>query len=436
MNQQPPTQLVRAIGRWSLAALVLNSIIGSSIFGLPSTIAGLVGRASPLAYLLTALGMAALMGCFAEVASQFNAAGGPYLYARTAFGRPVGILMGWLFWLARVTAPAAATNLFVNYLGELWPGAQAPMGRLTVLTLLIGVLAVVNYRGVSAGAWLSNVSTVAKIATLVAFIAVGGVWLATHSPGGPPPPAAHASWRDWVQAVLLLVFAYGGFESALTPMGEARDPQRDAPFALFSVLVVVTLLYTLVQTVVVYALPNAAQTERPLADAARLFLGGPGAVLVTAGALVSLYGYLSAMMLAGPRLPFAMAENRDLPAIFAAIHPRFRTPNVSIVLWGSLIWGLAVYGTFRWNVALSTAARLFYYGLTCAALLVLRRKQPAAARFRLPAGTLMAALGIGFSLVLVSGIGKTEVIILAATAVIAFINLLWVRGRAQPQPSS
>ncbi|MGH9492244.1 MAG: APC family permease [Terriglobales bacterium] len=435
VSEERPTQLVRAIGRWSLAALVLNSIIGSSIFGLPSTIAGLLGRASPLAYLLTALGVAALMGCFAEVASQFSAAGGPYLYARTAFGRPVGILMGWLFWLARVTAPAAATNLFVNYLGELWPGAQAPVGRLAVLTLLIGILAVVNYRGVSAGAWLSNVSTVAKISTLVAFIAVGGVWLTTHSASAPPPPV-HPSWRDWGQAVLLLVFAYGGFESALTPMGEARDPQRDAPFALFSVLVVVTLLYTLVQTVVVYALPNAAQTERPLAAAARLFLGGPGAVLVTAGALVSLYGYLSAMMLAGPRLPFAMAENRDLPAIFAAIHPRFRTPNVSIVLMASLMWGLAVYGTFRWNVALSTAARLFYYGLTCAALLVLRRKQPDAARFRLPAGTLMAVLGIGFSLVLVIGIGKTEVIILAATTVIALINLLWARRRtAEPRTS-
>jgi len=437
VSQPPPTQLLRAIGRWSLAALVLNSIIGSSIFGLPATIAGLLGRASPLAYLVTALGMAALMGCFAEVASQFSAAGGPYLYARTAFGRPVGILMGWLFWLARVTAPAAATNLFVDYLGELWPGAQAPAGRLAVLTLILGVLAVVNYRGVSAGAWVSNVSTVAKIGTLIAFIAVGGIWLATHGPSAPPPvPAVPPSWRDWVQAVLLLVFAYGGFESALTPMGEAKDPQRDAPFALFSVLGVVTVLYTLVQVVVVYSLPNAAQTNRPLAEAARLFLGEPGALLVTAGALVSLYGYLSAMALAGPRLPFAMAENRDLPAVFAVIHPRFRTPNVSIVLWGSLIWGLAVYGSFRWNVALSSAARLFYYGLTCAALVVLRRSQPQAARFRLPAGTLVAALGIGFSLILVSGIGETEVIILGVTTVIALLNLLWVRGRPGSQSSA
>jgi amino acid transporter len=437
VSQPPPTHLIRAIGRWSLAALVLNSIIGSSIFGLPSVIAKLVGRASPLAYLLTALGVAVLMGCFAEVASQFSAAGGPYLYARTAFGRPVGILMGWLFWLARITAPAAATNLFADYLGDLWPGAQAPAVRLAVLTLVIGVLAVVNYRGVSGGAWLSNVSTVAKIGTLVAFIAIGGFWLLTHSPSPPPPAGAPPpSWSDWGQAVLLLLFAYGGFESALTPMGEAKDPQRDAPFALFSVLVVVTLLYTLVQVVVVYSLPNAASTKAPLADAARIFLGEPGALLVTAGALVSLYGYLSAMMLAGPRIPFAMAENRDLPAVFAAIHPRFRTPNVSIVLWAALMWGLAVYGNFRWNVALSTAARLFYYGLTCAALIALRRQQPEAARFRLPAGTLMALLGIAFCLVLMRSIGKPEVVILAATTVIALLNWLWARGRAQPQSSA
>ena len=436
MSEPPPTHLIRAIGRWSLAALVLNSIIGSSIFGLPSVIAKLVGRASPLAYLLTALGVAVLMGCFAEVASQFSAAGGPYLYARTAFGRPVGILMGWLFWLARVTAPAAATNLFVDYLGDLWPGAQQPAGRLAVLTLIIGVLAVVNYRGVSAGAWVSNISTVAKLGTLLAFIAVGGFWLLTHSPSAPPPAgAAPPSWSDWGQAVLLLVFAYGGFESALTPMGEAKDPQRDAPFALFSVLVVVTLLYTLVQVVVVYSLPNAAETKAPLADAARIFLDEPGALLVTAGALVSLYGYLSAMMLAGPRVPFAMAENRDLPAVFAAIHPRYHTPHLSIAVYALVLWGLAIYGSFRWNVALSTAARLFYYGLTCAALIALRRKQPGAARFRLPAGTLMALLGIAFCLVLVKGIGKPEVVILAATTVIALLNWLWARGRTQPQPS-
>jgi amino acid transporter len=136
--------LIRALGRWALTALVINSTIGSGIFGLPSVVAGYVGAQSPFAYLIAAVGIGIIIACFAEVASQFGAAGGPYLYAREAFGRFIGIQAGWLLWLVRLTAAAAAANLFTNYLAEFWPNIQQTFPRLTVLAILIGFLAAVN----------------------------------------------------------------------------------------------------------------------------------------------------------------------------------------------------------------------------------------------------------------------------------------------------
>ena len=215
-----------------MTALVINSIIGSGIFGLPSTIAGLLGKASPYAYLLAAVGIGIIMACFAEVASQFRDAGGPYLYARTAFGRFIGLQMGWLAWLVRFTAAAANANLFVDYLAEFWPGATGTVWRITILTLLIGGLAAINYRGVRVGAQTSNIFTVAKLVPLTIFILAGIILL--H--GNTAVTVSSTGTDDWPKALLLLMFAYGGFEAALIPSGEARNPRRDAPLRLADAL--------------------------------------------------------------------------------------------------------------------------------------------------------------------------------------------------------
>jgi amino acid transporter len=426
-----PTRLVRAIGRWSLAALVVNSIIGSGVFGLPSEVARLVGRASPWAVLLAGAAVGVVMACFAEVASYFSQAGGPYLYGRVAFGRLIGIETGWMLWLARITAPAANANLFVTYAGEFWPRANQSGPRLVILTLLIGCLALVNFRGVRAGAQVSNFFAVAKLVPLFAVALAGAAYLVA----GHGIATATASWggvASWLKAILLLVFAYGGFESALTPMSEAEDPRRHAAFALFTALITCTLLYTLIQWTVVGILPNAEQAQRPLAEVARRVMGQGGAVLIASGALIAIYGYLSANMLAVPRLTFALAEGGDFPSLFAAIHPRFRTPYFSIAVFAALTWLLALLGSFSWNVTLSAVARLFYYGLVCAALPVLRRRQPDGARFRLPGGVWCAALGLAICLVLITGVNLSGSLILLATILVALVNWLLVRRRVPP----
>src|SRR6202522_2966258 len=176
----PTPDLVRAIGRWSLVARSVNSIIGSGVFGLPSTVAALIGNYSPYAVLAAGAGMSVIIACYAEVASRFQEAGGPYLYARAAFGRFMGIQTAWMLWLGQVAAPAANANLFVIYLGEFFPHAKDSLPRAIILTALIGLLAYINIRGVRAGAQVSNLFTAAKLIPLFAVIILGLLVLQHH----------------------------------------------------------------------------------------------------------------------------------------------------------------------------------------------------------------------------------------------------------------
>ncbi|HET8647253.1 MAG TPA: APC family permease [Vicinamibacteria bacterium] len=426
-------ELVRAIGRWSLAALVLNGSLGSAVFGYPSVLAGLLGPVSPWAYVAGAAINLVIVACFAEVASRFTEAGGAYLYARTAFGRFVGIQTAWLSWLVRLSAAAANANLFTQYLAEFFPAANRGRVRVALLSVFLGVLAAVNYRGVRSAARLSNFFTGAKLVPLLVFIGAGAAWLALHPGAATWPPPQAVSTASWLQALLLMTFAYGGFDGALMPMGEAKTPRRDAPFAVLTGLAVLTVLYTSVQLVTLAVLPDAAGSERPLAAAARVFLGTGGAVLMTLGAMLSVYGYLSANILNSPRLTFALAQKGDFPPLFGRVHERFHTPHVSIIVFTAAIWLLAVIGDFRWNATLSAVARLFTYGLTCAALIVLRRRDPGGAALRLPFGNAVAVLGILITLALVTRMGRMELYFVLGSALVAAAT--WARARARPTPA-
>ena len=194
-------------------------------------------------------------------------------------------------------------------------------------------------------------------------------------------------------------------------------------------LAILAVLYTLLQYIVMAVLPDAAHSARPLADAARIFLGETGAAFVTVGALVSVYGYISANLLTAPRGMFALAEGADFPSVFAAVHPRFRTPHVSIVVFALLLWAFSLLGSFSWNVTLSAVARLFYYGAICVAVPVLRRRQPDAALVRVPGGMLLPTLGVLICATLLSRADFSKSLILLATVTVAFGNWAAVRHR-------
>jgi APA family basic amino acid/polyamine antiporter len=337
-----------------------------------------------------------------------------------------------MLWLAQLSAPAANANLFAIYLGEFWPRANEPWPRFLILTILVGTLTLINVRGVRTGTSVNNAFTIAKLVPLGIVIAAGLIYMMLGHGALPSPAVSHPTGA-WLTTILLLVYAYGGFETAITPMSEAKNPQRDAAFGLIVALVACTLIYWLIQWITVVLLPNAGTSDRPIADVARLVLGEKGAFIVSVGVLVSLYGYLSAKILAVPRVTYALAEGGDFPGIFAAVHSRFRTPYFSILVFGVLIWLLAALGSFRWNLTLSAVARLTYYGVGCAALPVLRRKQPKTAVFHLPGGLIFSILGVAICLVLLTQVDLSKSLILVATVLVAFLNWLWVRRRPRVQ---
>jgi basic amino acid/polyamine antiporter, APA family len=421
--------LVRTIGRWSLVALILNTMIGASIFGLPALIAARLGKWSPVGFLVAFAGISVNTACMAEVASQFREAGGPYLYARAAFGPFLAIQNGWLTWLSRIAAVSAVANLFIAYLSEFLPGVRTPLPRAAVLTMLIGFLAVVNYRGVTGGNRLSNFFTVTKLTLLGFFICTGLAALALHPAIRVEPAATQVTADDWFEAALLMIYSYGGFEAALIATGETRDARKDIPFALFTAISAATVLFIAVQYLVVHTVPDAAASSAPAVDSARRFLGPIGVRLVTAGTLVSAYGYLSANMLHTPRITFAMGARGDFPEFFGKIHPRFRTPHLSIVIFSVVLLLFSIAGNFRWNAMLSSVARLFVYGSVAAALPVLRKKQPHADGFRLPCGVTIAVLALLFTGVLVTRMHRVELLVISTTAGLALMNWLWARNR-------
>ena len=426
---QPAPKLVRTIGRWSLTALMVNSIVGVSIFKLPADLARNLGGWSPLSCLAAGAGILIIAGCIAEVSSRYEQTGGLYLYARDALGRFAGLLVAWMTWLTRIAAPAAAANLVWSYAAKFLPQLETPVGKFLFLLLLLGHLAVLNCFGVAAGKTLSNFFTAVKVGFLVAFVIVGSFALMAKPELRVPITLPTASASTWLETLLLLVYAYGGFEGALFVGGESKNPKRDTPDALLTALAGVCLLYTAVQYVAMATLPGVGISERPLADAAQRFSGPLGSAAIALAALVSGYGYLSANVLHAPRLTYALAEQGDFPAFLGTVHPKYRTPYVSIHIYSLLVFFFALIGNFEWNALLSAVSRLAVYAAMALAVPILRARHDGKAQFPLPVPWLFAGFGVLFSALLATQMGRSEFAVMVATLAIALANWAIVRKR-------
>lgn len=399
-------RLLRAVGLAGLVAIALNGVVGSAIFVLPADVFRLTGAASPVAYLVAAVLMALVVACFAEAGSRFDETGGPYLYARAAFGELPGFLVGWMFFLSRLAAAAAIANAFAAYLGNVAPFFGGGVGRVAAITAAVGGLAALNFFGVRRGAWAVNLLTVAKLVPLLLFV-VAGLTIIDSSRIAVALPEL-GSLR---QAALLLVFAYGGFENASVPTEEALNPRRHLPVALLSTIAAVAILYVLIQVVAQSALPDLATSRTPLASAARNVIGSWGGWMVTAGAILSTLGSISALALVGPRILYAFARQGQLPGALAIIHPRHLSPHWAVIVFAVLTWAIALGGGFAQLAAMSAAARLLFSASTCLAVPVLRRQAPRDTGFVLPGGALVPLLAVGLSLWLLSGLTSTQAVV-------------------------
>ncbi|MGI8959688.1 MAG: APC family permease [Bryobacteraceae bacterium] len=415
------------MGRWSMTALVVNSVIGVSIFGLPSELIRLLGWASPVAVFLTALLISIIAACMAEVASRFTEAGGAYLYVRSAFGRFAGLQVGWFWLLASLGGGAGCANLFVQYLSGIWPPASTASVRIGIMALLIAVPTAANYVGVRTGTNLSTILTIAKLVPLC-LLAVLGLAHFSQQPHVIPAIQFTHPGTAWLKAFLLLIFAYSGFENTLAPGGEVKEPRRTIPFALATGLLACAAVYTAIQFVTVATIgTNAAAHPLAVTDVSSVLLGRAGSMFVAFGVMISSYGWISGDILTSPRIIYSLAATGDAPAFLARLHPRFKVPAFALVVYATLEWALAVTGTFLWVAAVAAASILILYSGVCASLIRLRRLQPDAQALRVPFGPALAVVAIFISLALISTLDLLQILLISVTALIATANWWWAK---------
>jgi basic amino acid/polyamine antiporter, APA family len=388
--------LIRGIGLAGAALIVLNSVIGAGIFALPAAIAERAGALSPWLFLVCGVLVITIVLTYSELASYFRNSGGPVLYTTAAFGPLTGFSTGWIFFLSRMTAFAANTNVLVTYLGSAWPALGEEPGRSMSIVVVGAALTFANYVGVRDGVRTVGLFTFFKLMPLLLLILLGLPYVGSEVlfPGDLP------RIEDLGGTTLLLIYAFVGFEAATIVAGEASRPRRDLPRALVATVAATGVLYFLIVLVYIAVLPGAGTGELTLVDLGRELAGPVGAVVITATAVFSIGGNLASNMLTVPRLTFALAEQRLLPDWFGQVHARFRTPGNSILFLGVLSTGFALSGSFLWLAAASSLTRLIVYVLCILALPVIRRKADAEARaraFRLKGGYLIPAIALALS---------------------------------------
>lgn len=425
-NDTPTT--VRAVGRWQIVGLSINDVIGSGIYLLPAAAAALLGPASLWAVLLAGLAVSLLVLCYAQAASYFDGPGGGYLYAREAFGPLIGFEVGWMLLLTRIATAAALSNGLAEAVTHFWPDAGSGWGRVAIVTGSLGVLVAINVLGVRAAAQTGALLAIGKLVPLVLFVAIGAfhVDASMATPSGSPLSA-----RPLGEAALLLLFAYAGFENLPAAAGEYRNPRRDVPFALLTMIATVTLVYVSVQWVALGTLPELASSTTPLAEAASRFSGEMLALLMTVGAAISILGTSSNTVMMAPRYLLALASDGYGPRSLAAIHPRFRTPVVAILVIGAISLVLALSGSFVQLALLSVVSRLCTYLGTAGSVLVLRhRHADHEGALRLPGGPLIPIAAIALSLALLASASAAN---LVAAGIALLVGAIVHRFRRVPR---
>ena len=383
--------LNRSISRWEMVLLFMNGVIGAGIFGLPSKAFKEIGVYSIVALLVCAVTVFIIIICLSEVSSRFDKTGGPYLYASSAFGPFTGFITGWLLLLTRFITFAALVNLMVTYLSVFSGWFAQPLSRIITIVSITLFLAFINHVGVRNTTRVNNFLTIAKLLPLFLFIGVG---IFSLEPGNFEIKYT-PDFSSFSSTVLLLVFAFGGFESILVNTGEVKNPKKNLPFALLLASSAIVVIYMLIQIVSIGTLPGLASSEKPLAEAAGLFMGKTGATIIAIGALFSITGTLNAVMLVGSRLPYAFSEEKQLPRFLSFIHPKFKTPTWSLLLFTAITLVISITNSFIYAATISAITRVMIYGIVCVALIRLRNKDAVETGFfKIPYGKFIAVAGI------------------------------------------
>ncbi len=418
----------RSLSRFDITCLGLNAIVGSGIFALPDDLYRHLGVLSPLAFLCCLLGLMPVAWCYAAAAGAVDRSGGPYVYASEAFGARAGFGVGWMCFANSVFSFAAVACGAAAYTASLVP-ALAPWGlQKLVAVLVVTAFAALNYRGARPGALAVDGFTAGKFLVLLVLISVLVPRVSAEHFQDLQAPAL----GDLGKATFIALFAAQGFEVVPVPAGEARMPKRDVPFAVLSSLAGASLLYIVVQTVLVGS--SGAQLsvpgDAPLADAARQIAPALG-IVIAIGGLVSMLGFVSGSALGTPRYLYAAASAGQLPRRLTEIHPRFGSPHFAVVTTACLAILCLLPFDYRKLIGMSNVAVAVQYLATCLAVYKFQRGKARGWR------ALMPWLGAAVSLWIFTEASLEELIWAGASLLVgaALVTLTSVLSKEPPVPA-
>ncbi len=371
----------RTLGLFDVVCIGLNAIVGSGVFALPDDLYREMGVWSPLAFALCALGLWPIAWCYAEASSRVDRTGGPYVYARDAFGPQIGFAVGWMCFANSLFSFSAVASAAAAYLGRLAPALADPFTLKLSALAMIALFGALNYWGAQPGALAIDAFTIAKFSVLFVMIValLPRSWLAfSHATSAAAPSAPFPAVAGIGAATFMAVFAAQGFEVVPVPAGETKSAQVNVPRAIIGSLIASSILYVVVQTALVGAYDQlGAETSTPLADAALSVSPWLG-TLVTFGGLVSTLGFVSGSAFGTPRYLFAAAEDGHLPASIAMRHPRYDSPHRATVVTAVIAMVLVIPFDYRSLIGMSNVAVSVQYLATCLAVVVMRKRDLAA----------------------------------------------------------
>lgn len=381
----------RELRFFDILCIGVNAIVGSGIFLIPGRLVAGVGPASVVLFVVCGLLLIPIGLCFAEAGSRVDRNGGPYNYVRTAFGNQLGFATGWIDVVTAFFSYAAAASGLPLYFATFVPGMDHGICPHLLSGFVVLALALINIRGIRMGANTINFFTIGKMLPLFFLVVIGAFFFKPHNFAPFTPHGLSPSWG----LLLAVVFTYQGFEVISVPAGETKNPQRIVPKAVIGSIIISIFLYVLIQTVIIGSGAPIAGSERPLADTLIYLIGPIGIILISVGAIISMFGYCSGLALGTPRYLTVLCEDGFLPAIGAKRHLRYDTPYVAIIFFSVVTYFLTLFLDFNKLVDISATAVVMQYILTCSSIPFLRKKIPSNENtYTTPLGILFPVLGV------------------------------------------
>lgn len=395
------------LGLWSIVLLGINGVVGSGVYLLPGKAYALMGPSSLWGYVLDTLLVLAIALCFAETGGMFDKTGGPYLYAKEAFGDFVGFEVGIMKWAISIIAWATMAVGFATALSVFWPSAATGTLKNVIAISIIVVLSIVNYFGVSITKYLNNIVTVAKLLPLILFVIIGVFFIKGSNFVATPEINTAANLGP---ALILIFYAFTGFESLAVAAGDMENPKKNVPIALMITMILASVIYILTQAVAIGTLGTSlAKSTAPVADSAKAFLGEFGVILVTLGTLISIGGINVAASFNTPRAGVALAEGGILPMVIAK-KSKYGTPYIAIIITALLAIPLVLTGGFVKLAMISVISRFAQYIPTSLAVIVLRKREDLPSTFRIPFGPTIPIVAVVVSLWLLTKATSEQII--------------------------